>query len=97
MLATPFFGKCMSRDRFALLKYLHLSDNENNEDPAFKFREILDKFRIKFQSNYIPKENISIDESLLVWKGRLKWKRYIPLKRARFGMETYILAEAETG
>ena len=28
MLATPFFWKCMSRDRFALiLKYLHLSDN----------------------------------------------------------------------
>ena len=66
MLAILFFGKCMSRDIFALLKYLHLSDNENNEDNAFKFREIFDKFKIKFQSNYIPKENISIDESLLV-------------------------------
>ncbi|XP_042216904.1 piggyBac transposable element-derived protein 4-like [Homarus americanus] len=46
-------------------------------------------------SNYIPKENISIDESLLLWKG--KWKRYIPIKRARFGIETSMLAEAETG
>lgn len=97
LLATPFFGKCMSRDRFGLLKYLHLSDKEDNGDPAFKFREILDMFRNKFQSNYIPEENISMDESLLLWKGRLSWKRYIPLKRARFGMETYILAEAESG
>ncbi|XP_063863871.1 piggyBac transposable element-derived protein 4-like [Scylla paramamosain] len=48
-------------------------------------------------SNYIPKENISSDDSLLLWKGRLSWKRYIPLKRARFGMETYILAESESG
>ena len=46
MLATPFFGKCMSRDRFGLLlKYLHLSDKEDNGDPAFQFREILDMFR----------------------------------------------------
>ena len=39
-------------------------------------------------------KDVCIDESLLLWKGRLKWKRYIPLKRGRFGIESFILAES---
>lgn len=50
----------------------------------------------KFKENYTP-EKTSINESLLLWKGRLRWKRYIPLKRARFGIETFVLAEANSG
>ena len=34
---------------------------------------------------------------LLLWKGRLRWKGCIPLKRARFGIESYTLAESDTG
>ena len=96
LISTPFFGKCISRDRFALLlKYLHFTDTAS--DPTFKFKEVLDILLQRFNSSYVPKQNISIDESLLLWKGRLKWKRYIPLKRARFGIESYILAETDTG
>lgn len=98
LISTPFFGKCISRDRFALLlKYLHFTDSEDASDPTFKFKEVLDILIQRFKSSYVPKQNISIDESLLLWKGRLKWKRYIPLKRARFGIESYILAESDTG
>lgn len=98
LIATLFFGKCISRDRFALLlKYLHFTDNEDNSDPTYKFKEVLDILIQRLKSSYVPKQNVSIDESLLLWKGRLKWKRYIPLKRATFGIESYILAESDTG
>ena len=87
MLPTTFWGKYISRDRFALiLKKLHLTDNENKDDSAYKFREVLDQFRHIFKSNYIPKENISIDESVTPEK-KTEMERYIPLKRARFGKE----------
>jgi hypothetical protein len=33
----------------------------------------------KFQSAYLLAENIAIDESLTLWKGRLGLKQYIPL------------------
>ena len=47
----------------------------------------------KFQEVYVPTCNVSIDESLLLWKGRLSFKQYIPLKRARFGVKSFMLCE----
>ena len=34
---------------------------------------------------------------MLLWKGQLSWKQYIKTKRARFGMETFLLEEALPG
>ena len=50
----------------------------------------------KFQEVYVPACDVSIDESLLLWKGlrlRLSFKQYILLKRARFGVKSFILCE----
>ena len=41
--------------------------------------------------------DICIDESLLMWKGRLSWKQYIPSKRSRFGIKFFVLCESESG
>ena len=98
MIHTPIFGKIISRDRLKLiLKYLHFSSLERNNDPLYKNRTILNLFVAKFKSNCTSERNISIDESPLLWKGRLRWKRFIPLKRARFGIESFVLAETQTG
>ncbi|GBM36665.1 PiggyBac transposable element-derived protein 4 [Araneus ventricosus] len=51
----------------------------------------------RFQSTYIPKQDISIDESLIGYKGRLGWKKYIPTKRSRFGVKLFQLRESESG
>lgn len=50
----------------------------------------------KFQSAYTLGQNISLDESLLLWKGRLSFKQYIPLKAAKFGIKSYELCESST-
>lgn len=50
-----------------------------------------------FSGRFKPKKHISIDETLLLWKGRLISKQYIPKKRARFGLKGYVLAESDTG
>lgn len=39
---------------------------------------------------YIPKCDISIDESLMAFKGRLSWKQFISTKRARFGLNRLV-------
>ena len=39
-----------------------------------------------------------IDESLIIlFKGRLVWKQYIPSKRHRFGIKIFVLCDCETG
>lgn len=102
-IETPFFGKIMRENRFRLIhKFLHIADNNLiDEDPqirkVFKIKPIIDHLQTKFKSVYIPGKNISVDESLMGWKGRLSWKQYIPSKRKRFGIKFFILCESATG
>ena len=101
-IASPFFRKIISGRRFDLLhKFLHLVDNRTITDgPGRKIAKIkpfIDLVVKKFQENYVPKKNVSIDESLLGWKGNLSWVQYIPAKRKRFGMKFFELCESDTG
>lgn len=41
--------------------------------------------------------DVTIDESLLLYKGKLGPIHYIPNKRARFGIKNYILCESYSG
>ncbi|CAH2002110.1 unnamed protein product [Acanthoscelides obtectus] len=85
----------MREYRFRLIhKFIHFADNnflDNDPHP------IIDHLQNKFRSVYIPGKNISVDESLMGWKGRLSWKQYIPSKRKRFGIKFYMLCESSTG
>jgi hypothetical protein len=51
----------------------------------------------KFSKSYIPEDQLSVDESLLLWKGQLVWKMYIPNKKLCFGMVSFKLCNAKTG
>jgi len=63
----------MSRNRFQLIqKYLHFNDNNasgTNEDPLYKIRTILYAVVNNFGTNYIPDKEISLDESMIGWRG----------------------------
>ena len=103
MIAIPFFGTVMARNRFfAILKFLHFVDNSAagnaaNDDRLRKIRPVVEHLRGMFQSVFMPYQYVSVDESLLLWKGRLGWKQYIPKKRSRFGIKTYELCDSITG
>ncbi|CAH1995954.1 unnamed protein product [Acanthoscelides obtectus] len=102
-IETPFFVKTMREYRFRLIhKFIHFADNNFlDNDPhvrkLYKIKPIIDHLQNKFRSVYIPGKNISVDESLMGWKGRLSWKQYIPSKRKRFGIKFYMLCESSTG
>ena len=42
-------------------------------------------------------ENISIDETLSKWRGRLSFRQYIPSKAAKYGIKAFVLVKAATG
>ncbi|GFR69950.1 PiggyBac transposase Uribo1 [Elysia marginata] len=102
LIRTPVFPAAMSRDRFILiLKFWHLNDNANQpptnqvgRDRLFKIRPLLDHLFGKFQEVMEPGRDVAIDKSLLLWKDRLVFKQYIPLKRARFGIESFLLCDS---
>ena len=51
----------------------------------------------RFSEVYQPERDMAVDESLLLWKGRLGWKQYIPTKRARFGIKSFEICESVSG
>ena len=101
----PIFGAVTTRNRFQLiLRFLHFHDNENmlergqpGYDRLYKIRPILDHLFEKFQEIYTPRRDICVDESLLLWKGRLIFRQYLPLKRARFGIKIFLCCESDGG
>ena len=98
---TPLIRKVLSFDRLCLIeKFLHFVDNSClpiSFCKIAKIKPIYDYLVNKFKILYIPNKNISIDESLLLWKGHLSWKQYVPSKRSRFGMKSFALCESATG
>ncbi|XP_018897457.2 piggyBac transposable element-derived protein 4-like [Bemisia tabaci] len=100
ILNVPIFSKLMSRDRFlAILKFLHFSSNNEQpkNDRMYKIRAPFEKLRQSFKDLYTPFQNLSIDESLLLFKGRLSFKQFIKTKRARFGIKFYKLCQSDSG
>src|SRR5688572_9759672 len=105
VLCTPIFAAVMKRNRYQLLlRFFHFNDNDKSPasdavdvDRLYKIRPVIDHLFEKFQSVYGVDREISIDESLLLWKGRLLFKQYLPLKRSRFGIKLYKLCESNTG
>jgi len=75
---TPIFPQTMSRNRFQLTqRYLHFNDNNavgTNKDHLYKIRTILDIVVNNFRSNYVPDREISLDEVMLGWLGRLRFR-----------------------
>lgn len=97
---TSIFFQVMNYNRLNLiLKFLHFN---NNEDPTFdqndgnrnrlhKVRPLINIFRDRGKSVYSSGKKLSVDESLVLFKGRLLFKQYIKTKRARFCIRLYQL------
>ena len=82
----------ITRDRCMQIKrYLHFCREDENprNDKLYKVRYMLTNIREKFLSEYVPHEEISIDESMVPFKGRLSFKQYMKDKPCKFGIKCY--------
>ncbi|KFM69921.1 PiggyBac transposable element-derived protein 4, partial [Stegodyphus mimosarum] len=101
MLETPFFKKAISRDRLLqILRFLHFEDNmsppdrnDSSYDRFWKIRDIFEHLKNSFKDVYEPSEELAVDEVIVLFKGRVIFKQYIPKKHKRFGIKIYKLAD----
>ncbi|XP_025205105.1 piggyBac transposable element-derived protein 4-like [Melanaphis sacchari] len=85
-------SKIMSRNKFELiLRFWHFADNETSDrsDRLYKIRNILDKINFNFDHLLTPGEIIAVDESMIPFRGRLKFRQYIPSKRHKYGVKLF--------
>ena len=76
LLHTPIIGQIMSRDRYIhILRCLHFHDNEEIVNHSLvKIKSVIGHVQSKFLAVLTLGKNLFIDESLLLWKGRLRFK-----------------------
>ena len=95
---TPLFPQTMSRNIFQLIqRYLHFIEAGTNEDRLYKIRTILDIVVNNFRTNFIPDREISLDECMPGWRGRLRFRVYNPSKITKYGILVRMVCESSTG
>lgn len=100
LMATESLRKIMPRDRHRdILNFLYFYDSNvaNTRDPLYKIRPIIDELQRSFSRCFYPFRNLCIDESLMLFKGWLSFKQFIPAKRNRFGIKSFVLCDCLTG
>ncbi|XP_042209666.1 piggyBac transposable element-derived protein 4-like [Homarus americanus] len=98
--AIPLFAKFMSRDRLAsILRYIHFVDNNIpvTGDRLWEIREVFTMLKERFMKFFRPFQNVVVDESLVLFRGRVVFRQYIPSKRHRFEIKFFVLCECDTG
>ena len=86
----------MSRDRYtSILRHIRFSD-PYDVDKTKKDTRLIGLMKILKETceKYLPNNVLCIDESLLLFKGRIHFKIFIRSKRARFGVKVFLLISA---
>lgn len=99
-LNVPYVTETMARNRFeAILSNLHLNDNtflrDHKEDKVYKLRPIINKLNENFATLYNLPQHISIDESMILFKGRSSMKQYNPMKPIKRGYKIWCRGDME--
>lgn len=100
-LRDHYISSKMSLNRFSwFLSHLHVNNNdlqpkrhEPNFDKLYKIRPLLDHLSANFLNYFEPGKNQSIDESMILFKGRSSIKQYMPMKPIKRGYKVWVRAD----
>lgn len=100
LLDTPIVRKVLTRERYLdIRRNFRMLDEEKAayDDPLRKIRNFINKVIENSRKHYTPTKSLSLDESMIAFKGRHKFKVYMLRKPTKHGFKAYVLAESSTG
>ncbi|XP_052083040.1 piggyBac transposable element-derived protein 4-like [Mytilus californianus] len=108
--SDPFLGNTgirsvMTENRFSkLYQYIHVNNNQTavprdteGFDKLHKVRPIINMVDHTFKDHYKPKQNQTVDEAMVKYKGRFSIKQYMPGKPIKRGMKVWMRADSTSG
>ena len=96
-LDLHFFPNIMTRDRFfQIFNMLHVG-SINSNTKRDKIQPLLDKIINNLQKLLTPQNQLSIDEAMISFRGRVGFKQYIKDKPNPWGIKAYVLSESVSG
>lgn len=96
------FRATMSRERFQVLLIALRFDNPDDreqrkiDNPTAAISELFDMFVERIRTSYKIGANGCIDEMLVGFRGRCRFKMYIPSKPEKYGIKIMALTDART-
>ena len=80
---NDMFPSVMSRERFqSIMRFLHFGDEpQQPDDRLAKVRFLINHLNNTMPEIYTPHKELSMDESMMLWRGRLVFRQYIKNKR----------------
>ncbi|KAE8740588.1 hypothetical protein FOCC_FOCC013888, partial [Frankliniella occidentalis] len=89
----PLIQRAMTRDRFLLLtRVLHFADNKApSTGRLHKIFPLISMLNDRFKAVLKPGTNLTVDESMRPWRGRLLFRVYNPNKTHKYGVKLYKL------
>lgn len=94
----PILHSTISGRRFEeLLRCFSCAYNQevDPKDKISKIRPLINTLVLNYRNASFPQENLSLDESLMLFRGRLSFRQYIKGKRARYGVKFYSLCTVD--
>ena len=71
------------------------------DDPDFsrlqRVDPVINHLKDRFKSVYYPHCDVSVDEAMILLKGRSSMKQYLPLKPVKRGFKLWVMADAMNG
>ncbi|CAK1592332.1 unnamed protein product [Parnassius mnemosyne] len=90
----PVFNYTMSCRRYVqILRCLYVADL--GAKGSGKIEGFINTVTQNFRNVFNPGQDLSLDESLLLYRGRLIFRQYIKSKKARYGIKFYVLTTAD--
>lgn len=97
-LNVPIISEAMSRDRFSeILSNIHVNDNlaipVNNKDKLYKLRPMIESLNKRFAEAYHGTRELSVNESMIKFKGRSSLKQFNPMKPIKRGYKLWCITD----
>ena len=95
-----FFSKVLRRDRFQqIFRLLHVSHDDIVVPVARinKVKALLDLLIPNFQASYNPSRDVSVDETMIGFRGRFSAKQYLLNKPTKYGVKAFTIADSSHG
>jgi hypothetical protein len=98
---VPFFGEVFTRKCFLQIFWMLHLETVSTSDHSLKTRtqkvsNLLKYIDTRFREHSIPGQNLSVDESVVGFKGKISFITYNPKKSTKWGIHVYVLADSAT-
>ena len=95
----PFFHDVLSRNRFEEIFWmLHLPlSTTATQTRLTKIKPFLEYLLVRFRGAFYPARELSVDETMIGFKGRVGFCQYCPLKPTKWGLKAFVLTDSATG